>query len=185
MPLFRKRKQVFRQERQVVHVDTQLAGSCAEQVSADADVVAQVEQLVDFEAFLPDRVLLDVSLEALSVLLQLSKPGLAHQPNRQNPPGDADVDARGFQFFGGLGGIFRENLRDRTREVVTPGIRLLPQGLELLELLTPELINVFVQCQENLPRPHARSTKAMCGFCCGYKLTIIANRAKQTDCRTV
>ncbi len=88
-------------------MNAEFAGTRAEQISADADVVAQVEQLVDFKALLPDRIFFDVGLQAQPVLLQLSKSCLAHQANRQNPSGNTDVDARGVQFLCGLGGIVR------------------------------------------------------------------------------
>ena len=57
-------------------VDGEFAGAGAEEVAADADVVAEVEELVEGEGLLADVVFADVDLEALAVLLDLAKPAL-------------------------------------------------------------------------------------------------------------
>ena len=149
MPFFRERKQVFCQECKFVGVDAELARPGAKEITAHADVIAQVEQLVDFKPLFADRIFLDVSLQALAVLLQLGEPGLAHEANGQDSAGDPDVDAGRFQLFRGFGGELRENLRRRMRELIAPRIRFLPQRLQLLQLLAPKLIDLFVQCQES------------------------------------
>ena len=51
-------------------------GSGANEVSADADVVAEIEQLVKLKCFFPDCVKLHVDLQTLAILLQMSETGL-------------------------------------------------------------------------------------------------------------
>ena len=48
-----KRQQILGEERQFLNVDAELAGAGAEQIAAHADVVADVEQLVELEALSP------------------------------------------------------------------------------------------------------------------------------------
>ena len=59
-------------------MDGEFAGAGAKQISADADVVAEVEEFVEFESLFADRVFLDVDLQFLAALLQVREPGLAH-----------------------------------------------------------------------------------------------------------
>ncbi len=53
VPLLGQRQQVLHQECELRDVDDQLVGARAEQVSLHADVVADIEQLVELEAFSP------------------------------------------------------------------------------------------------------------------------------------
>ncbi len=73
-------------------VDGELAGAGAEEVAADADVVAEVEELVEGEGVLADVVLADVDLQALAALLELGEAGLALDADGHDASGDADVD---------------------------------------------------------------------------------------------
>ena len=111
VPLLGQRQQVFAEERDLLYVDGEFAGAGAKQISADADVVAEVEQLVELETRVADGVFLDVNLQALAVLLQVREAGLAHEADRHDASGNAHVDARLFQFFAGLLGVVRQNLR--------------------------------------------------------------------------
>ena len=61
------------------------------QVSADADVVAEVEQFVELESLVADGIFLDVDLQPLAALLQVGESGLAHEADRHDASGDADV----------------------------------------------------------------------------------------------
>ncbi len=147
VPLFRQRQQVFRQEREFFGVHAEFAGAGAEKISADADVVAQVEQFPEFESRLADRVFLDVDLETLAAALQVRETGFAHQADGHDASGNAHVDARGFEFFGRLAAVVGEDLRDGMREIVLARIGRLPESLDLLQLLAPDSIDVFVECQ--------------------------------------
>ncbi len=91
VPLLRQRQQVFAEKRDLFDVDAEFAGARAKQISADADVVAEVEQLIELESFFADCIFLDVNLEALAALLQVSESGFAHQADGHNASSDADV----------------------------------------------------------------------------------------------
>ena len=54
-------------------MDRQFAGARAKQIAADANVVAEIEQLVQLETLVADRVFLHVNLQPLSVLLQMAR----------------------------------------------------------------------------------------------------------------
>jgi hypothetical protein len=58
------------------------------EVAADADVVAEVEELVERECLLADGVEADVDLEALAALLQGGEAGLALGANGHDAAGD-------------------------------------------------------------------------------------------------
>ena len=77
MKFLRQREHGFGQERQALHVDGQFACPGAKQVTGDADVVAQIEQLIERETFFADRVEPYVDLQPLPSLLQSGKPRLA------------------------------------------------------------------------------------------------------------
>ena len=94
MPLLGQRQQVFAEEGDLLDMDAQFAGAGAEQISADADVVAEVEQFVQLESLVADRIFLDVDLQSLAALLQVGEPGLAHEADRHDASGDADIHAR-------------------------------------------------------------------------------------------
>src|SRR5439155_20158974 len=103
--------------------------------AAYADVVAQVEQLVKFKALFANCVFLYVDLQALSVLLQVSKASLAHQADGHDASGKAHVYARGFELLGSFAAVLRQNLGHGVSEIELVGIRWLAQRLNLLQLL--------------------------------------------------
>ncbi len=73
-------------------VEGELAGAGAHEVAADADVVAEVEELVEVEDFFADVVLADVDLEALAVLLDLGEAGFALDADGDDAAGDGGVE---------------------------------------------------------------------------------------------
>ena len=77
--------------------------SGAEEMAADADVVAEVEKFVEGEGVFAGVVFADVDLEALAALLELRESGLALDPDGHDAAGDRDVDGGGggFKLFGG------------------------------------------------------------------------------------
>src|SRR6185312_1559207 len=110
----------------------------AEEVSADADVVANVEQLVELETLVADGVLADVDLEAHTALLKLREPRLALLANGHYAPRDGDAGARGFEVFGGGVVVAAANGRQRMRGRKRVGIGALAQRLNLLQLIFAE-----------------------------------------------
>src|ERR1700731_1886016 len=92
-------------------MNTEFAGTSAKQISADSDVITEVEQLPEFVSGSSDGVFLDIKLQPLGVLLQVSESGLAHQADRHDASRDANSHARRFQFLGRLPAILRQNLR--------------------------------------------------------------------------
>ena len=81
-------------------MDGELAGAGAEEVAGDADVVAQVEQLVELKALLADSVEADVDLQAFAALLQLGEAGFALGADGHDAPGDCDYGPLRVQHFG-------------------------------------------------------------------------------------
>ena len=96
---FRQRQQILREKRQLLYMHAQLAGAGAEQVSLHADVVADVEQLVKLPLLVADRIFLHINLQLLARLLEMGETGLAHQADGNQPPGNGNVDAFGFQLL--------------------------------------------------------------------------------------
>ncbi len=128
-------------------MDAELARARAKQISANSNVIAQVEQLPQFKAGIADRIFLDVDLQPLAVLLQVREPGLAHQPYRHDASRHPHGHARRFQFLRGLPAILGQNLRHGVAVVVLPRISRMPESLNLFQLLAPDFINIFVECQ--------------------------------------
>ena len=69
----------------------ELAGAGAEEPALDADVVAEVEELVHLEGALADVILAHVDLQAHAALLQLREAGLALQADGHDAAGDRDL----------------------------------------------------------------------------------------------
>ncbi len=69
MPFFWQGQQILGEESNLVHMHREFTGTGAEQISTDADVIAEIQQLVEFESFFADRVFFNVDLQPLAVLL--------------------------------------------------------------------------------------------------------------------
>ncbi len=128
-------------------MNAELARARAKQISANPNVIAQVKQLPQFEAGIAYRVFLDVDLQPLPVLLQVREPGLAHQPDRHDASRNPHRYPRRFQFLRGLPAVLVQNLRHGVAVVVLSRISRMPESLNLLQLLAPNFINAFVECQ--------------------------------------
>src|SRR3984893_2818031 len=113
-------------------MNAEFARARAKQISANSDVIAQVEQFPQFIAGIADRVFLDVDLQPLSVLLQVREPGLAHQPDRHDASRNPHRYPRRFQFLRGLPAVLSQNLRHSVAVVVLPRISGSPESLNLL-----------------------------------------------------
>ena len=97
----------------LLDVDGQLSGASAKQISADPDVIAEIEQLVEVEALVADGVFLDVDLQLLPALLQVRESGLAHEADGHDAPRDANVHPRLLELLGSLGGVLGQDLLER------------------------------------------------------------------------
>ena len=128
-------------------MDAEFTGARAKQISTDADVIAQVEQFPEFVSGVADRIFLDVDLQPLAVLLQVSEPSLAHQADCHDASRDPHRHARRFQFVSRLPAVLGENLRHGVAVVELRRISRMPESFNLLQLLAPDFINIFVECQ--------------------------------------
>src|SRR5207253_9431508 len=86
--LVRQREHGLSKERQLANVDRQLARPGPHHVTLYADVIAEVEQLVQREGVLAHAVLTYVDLNPLPALLELREPSLALNANRHHAPGN-------------------------------------------------------------------------------------------------
>src|SRR5947209_6083850 len=126
-------------------MDAELACASAKKISADADVVAKVEQFPEFIACVAYGILLDVKLQAPAILLQVSEAGLTHKADPHDSSGNAHVYARFLQILAGFATVRRENLRDGVAEVVLRGVCRLPESLYFLQLFAAYFVNVLVE----------------------------------------
>ena len=156
VPFLGERQQVFGKEGQFFDVNAELAGARAKQITARADVIAEVEQFVKVESFFTDRVFFHVDLEALALLLDVRESGLAHEADGHDASGDASVDAIGFELLGSLLAVVGENLRDGVCGLVMIRIGLLAERFDLAQLVFAKVINVLVECHFAQGRPEGR-----------------------------
>ncbi len=153
-------------------VDGELAGAGAEEVAADADVVAEVEELVEGEGVFTLLggaayvVLADVDLEALAALLELREAGFALGADGHDAAGDGDFDAGGFELLAGDGRgggvVFLLEPGDEVALLLGPAgggdgvvvgvdglgwgeAGLLAEGGDLAELFAAEIVEVFFE----------------------------------------
>jgi hypothetical protein len=90
-------------------------------------VVPKVEKLVKLKSFFSNRILFDVDLQALSILLKVREPSLAHQPVGDNPSRDAGFNLVCRQLFGCRGCVLRRQLCGRGRPAEFVWIRGVPR----------------------------------------------------------
>ena len=82
----------------------EFAGAGAHEDTANADVVAEVEEFVEGEGVFADVVFADVDLEAFAALLKVGEAGFALEAMAHEAASDGDLRMFGFEFFGGDGG---------------------------------------------------------------------------------
>ena len=136
MPLFGQGKQVLGEERNLFARARSVRWCECGKVALRADVIADIEQLEQLKLFFADIVFLHVDLQALTILLEVHKSGLAHQANGHDASRDLHLNARRFQLGALLFAIFSEHLRNQVSEFV----------LIWVSLLTPELRFVPAFC---------------------------------------
>jgi hypothetical protein len=147
-------------------VEGELAGAGAHEVAADADVVAEVEELVEGEGVFADVIFADVDLEALAVLLDLGEAGFALDADSHDAAGDGGFEVHALEVFGGE--MFAEGaeLGNRGGEgeaVGVPGFVVGERGVggageggDLVELFAAKLIEVFFELAVVLGHDAAR-----------------------------
>src|SRR5262249_13456745 len=91
VPFFGQVEENLRKERDLFGVDAQFACARPEDVTVDADDVAEIENLVKFVFVFGNRVLADVDLDPFARLLDVHESGFAHAADGKNPAGDADL----------------------------------------------------------------------------------------------
>src|SRR5262249_18422994 len=138
-------QEVFRQESDFFHVNRQFAGPGAEQVTAHADVVAQIEQFVERKTLLAYEVELHVDLQLLPALLQVGESGLALQAQGDHAPGHFHRDARLLQLFAGVVTEVAQNLRHSVGSRKATRVSLLAQGFNFAQLLLAQLIRAVFE----------------------------------------
>src|SRR5258708_35189969 len=98
MPLLRKRQKILGEKSNLFDVYGQLTSPGAEEITAGANVIAEVEELVKFESFFSHGIFLHVNLQTLSVLLQMGKPSFSHETDRHDPSSDANFGLGSFKL---------------------------------------------------------------------------------------
>jgi hypothetical protein len=131
----RHREKVLGEEGEVLDVDAEFAGAGAEEISFDADVVADVEELVELPELVSDGILLDVDLEFFARLLKMREAGFAHQAYGDKASGNGYGGALGFKFFARAGGELGENLRHLVAATKVMRVGRLTKSFDLLQLL--------------------------------------------------
>src|SRR6185437_3186991 len=144
VPFLWQWQEIFAEEGDLFHMDGQLSGTRAEQVSADANVIAQIEQLKKIETLVADSVLLYVDLQLLPALLQMGEGSFAHEPYGNHPSGNLNVHAAFLQLFRAVVAELGQDVRDGMSEGEFMRIRLLSQRFNLAQLLLPQLVDFFL-----------------------------------------
>ncbi len=80
----------------------QLIGPRAEQVAGNADVIAQIEQLIEREAIVAHGVFADVDLQPHPLLLQSGEACLALRANGHQPSADGDARVLSLKLLAGF-----------------------------------------------------------------------------------
>ena len=136
-------------------VEGELTGAGTHEEAADANVVAEIEELVEVEEILADVIFADVDLEALAVLLDLREASFTLDADRHDATGDGGFDVHALEVLGGemlaeraelwYGGGEGEavgilGLVGRERRIGGAG-----EGGDLVELFAAQLVEVFFE----------------------------------------
>ena len=113
-------------------------------MSANANGIAQVQQLKQLESTLSDHILFHVDLKALSGALQVRETGLAHEAHRNDSSRDADFPLVGLQIGAGSLAKLGGQLRDRIAPAKFVRVCLQAKGLNLFELFLT-LLKLFAR----------------------------------------
>jgi hypothetical protein len=132
VPLLGQGEQVLGEEGDLLDVNGEFVGAGAEQISANADVVAEIEQLEKLESLVAHGILLYVNLKLLAHLLHMHEAGLAHKAHGHDASCDAYVHARGLELLIGRIGVLRQDLGNGVGELESVRIGLVAKGFNLL-----------------------------------------------------
>ena len=126
-------------------MDGQLVGAGTKEVAFDANEVAKVEQLVDREVALADRVLPDVGLDLGLAVRDGNEVGFAEAPDGQDPAGGLCLDAFARELLGRPPAVCRHQLahRVRPRKRVRVGIDAEPRQRFEIGASLPDLIGIL------------------------------------------
>ncbi len=108
-------------------------------MAADADLVAEIEQLRQLIIALAERVLPKVDLDTRAAIGQDEKAGLAETADADDAPGGDGVDARRLEIGGGPGRMAADELRHRMRGVELVGVCGKAEARDRLEVRFPLL----------------------------------------------
>ena len=124
-------------------------------MTADADVIAEVEEFIEREGVFAGVVFADVDLKALAALLELRESGFALDADGHDASGDGDVDGRGggLELFGSEGVVGGSQLGDGVSGGVAVGVRGFvvfeavghPELGDLPELVATLLVKIFFE----------------------------------------
>src|SRR5437868_7749251 len=147
VPLLRQRQQALGEELQLRRPDRQLVRLRPEEAPLHADPVAEVEQLVDLEIALRQRVLPDVDLHAGAAVGDDEEVRLAEAADAEDSPRRPRAWLRRLELLAGLRSVLRDDGVDRGVDLEAARIRLDPELLQLLEVRAPldDLIR-FLDC---------------------------------------
>ena len=130
VPLLRQRQQALGEERQRRRPDRELVGLGAEQVAADADVIAEIEQPRECEVPFRQGVLPHVDLQSHPAVRQHQERGLAEAADADDAAGRRGVDPGLLERLGRRRRVRVDQLADAVRGVEPVRIRLESQGLD-------------------------------------------------------
>ncbi len=151
VPLLGHGEQRLAEKLELFRVDAEFAGAGAEEIAFDADDIAQVDELEKCVIALSDGVLLDVDLEARTVLLEVGEAGLAHVAQCHQASGDADSHLR-RQFLGRLGAVLGEDVGHGVGELEALAVAPVTEGFDFANARQALFEQVVFQGQIELLR---------------------------------
>src|SRR5580692_9457188 len=116
-------------------MDGELAGPGAEDIAGDADMVSQVQQLVELKALFSHGIQANVDLQPFTALLQLGKACLALGADGHDAPGDRDHGPLRVERFGGNLSELLAHLREGMGSDEVVGVCLLAKRGNLAQLV--------------------------------------------------
>jgi hypothetical protein len=134
VPLLGERQERLAEQRQLLHLDRDLARAGLEEGPLDADQVAEVEELVEGEGLLAEDVLLEVDLDPAGGVAQVGEGSLAVAADDGEAPRGTGLDLRVRALD-----PFPEDLLDGLCAVVTVSEGLHAESAKGVELLDPEV----------------------------------------------
>ena len=140
-----KRKHGLGQKRGRFDMHRKLARPGPEQITADTDVIADVEQLVELEIVIANCVLADVYLEAFTFLLQCGETRFALGANGHQSTSDSYVNTLRFKLLAREAVVRGANGGDAMGDRVLIRVCGIAQGFDLGQLLLAERIETALK----------------------------------------